>query len=345
MASSKSFLFIDRDGTLASLSADTKNWLPAERSILALNKLSESGFGLVLLVQEVPTGLALGRQQALVELFQSQGICFDDVLLCPHDLQNDCVCRKPHLGLLRTYLTRTDIDWTRSQLIGDEAIDNTLAENAGIPFIRFNAISTPWERIASQLLTLPRKAEVNRKTKETSIKVNVDLDGTPGAKVATGIGYFDHMLEQLAKHGGFELKVDVQGDLNVDEHHTVEDTALAIGEAIRRALGDKLGIGRYGFVVPMDEAESRVSIDLSARPHLNFVGNFPREYVGELPTELVPHFYRSFSDMLGATLHIEVFGENAHHMVESTFKAVGRALRTAIGRGNTMDLPSTKGTL
>lgn len=339
----KRYLFMDRDGTLARRSDASGAWLPSERSIPALLKLSEAGFGLVMLVEEVPSKENSDQQSALIDLFRSQGVQFEAVLTCPHSREEDCICRKPHLGLIRPYLTRSGIDLSRSRIIGDESVDMALAENAGVTSIRFGDLG--WEAIARQLAELPRTNKLLRKTKETSIQVEVDLDAEPGARVSTGIGYFDHMLEQLAKHGGFQLSVSVEGDLGVDEHHTVEDTALALGETIRGALGDKLGIGRYGFVVPMDEAECRVSIDLSGRAHLNFRGNFPREFVGELPTELVSHFYRSFADSLGATLHIEVFGENAHHMVESTFKAVGRALRSAIGRGSTMDLPSTKGIL
>ncbi len=192
---------------------------------------------------------------------------------------------------------------------------------------------------------LARKATVIRKTKETSIVASVDLDGEGAANIDTGIKYFDHMLEQISKHGGFDLKVEVAGDLEVDEHHTVEDTALVLGECLNKALGDRRGIGRYGFLLPMDEAEAKVSIDLSGRPYLVFKGQFSREYVGELPTELVSHFFRSLSDSLRATLHIEVSGENAHHMVEACFKAVGRSLRQAIARDGSNVLPSTKGLL
>jgi len=191
----------------------------------------------------------------------------------------------------------------------------------------------------------PRFAEVKRVTKETSVSVQVDLDRSGQVAIKTGIAYFDHMLDQLAKHGGFNLVVDVKGDVEVDEHHTVEDTAIGIGEALRKALGDKAGIGRYGFSLPMDEAQAQVLIDLSGRAYFKFDGQFTREYVGELPTELVPHFFRSLSDSLLATLHMEVKGENNHHMVESLFKALGRALRPAIGRGPTNELPSTKGIL
>ncbi|MGI9221432.1 MAG: imidazoleglycerol-phosphate dehydratase HisB, partial [Woeseiaceae bacterium] len=189
-----------------------------------------------------------------------------------------------------------------------------------------------------------RTAKVDRNTNETRISVAVNLDQDNPVTVATGIGFFDHMLEQIAKHGGFALDVNCAGDLHIDDHHTVEDTALCLGAALRQALGGKFGIGRYGFVVPMDESEARVSIDLSGRSRFVFDGAFTADRVGEMSTEMVQHFFQSLSDALGAALHIEVSGENAHHMVEACFKAVGRALRMAMRRdGNA--LPSTKGTL
>lgn len=190
-----------------------------------------------------------------------------------------------------------------------------------------------------------RKASVSRTTRETSILASVNLDGQGKAEVDTGIPYFDHMLEQVSKHGNFDLSLQVGGDLEVDEHHTVEDTALVLGECLSKALGDRMGIGRYGFLLPMDESEAKVSLDLSGRPYLVFKGAFSREFVGELPTELVSHFFRSFCDSLGATMHIEVTGENTHHMVEACFKAVGRSLRQAILLYEGEGLPSTKGVL
>jgi len=189
-----------------------------------------------------------------------------------------------------------------------------------------------------------RRAEVTRETRETAVRVRVDLDCAAPPRVRTGIGFFDHMLEQLASHAGFSLELSCQGDLQVDEHHTVEDSALALGEALRQALGDKRGIERYGFLLPMDESLAQVAIDLSGRPCCVFDGRFLRESVGGLPTELVPHFFRSLSDALRATLHVTVRGENAHHMIEACFKGVGRSLRQAIRREGT-EVPSTKGIL
>jgi imidazoleglycerol phosphate dehydratase HisB len=185
---------------------------------------------------------------------------------------------------------------------------------------------------------------VQRQTRETSIKVEVNLDAEGPIHSATGLAFFDHMLEQLAKHGGFAMQLDCKGDLQVDEHHTVEDCALAIGEVLRRALGDKLGLGRYGFLLAMDEAQAQVAIDLSGRAYPVFEGSFNRTEVGGLATELVPHFFRSLGDTLGAAIHVAIRGDNTHHMVEACFKGVGRALRQAFRReGN--ELPSTKGVL
>jgi imidazoleglycerol-phosphate dehydratase / histidinol-phosphatase len=201
-----------------------------------------------------------------------------------------------------------------------------------------------WPQIARRLTSTLRTATVARKTKETAIDVEVRLDEEAPIRVATGIGFFDHMLEQIAKHGGFSLQLSCSGDLHIDEHHTVEDCALALGQALKTALGDKRGIQRYGFMLPMDEALARVAIDLSGRPYFVFEGTFGRDQVGQLPTELVPHFFRSLAETLGAAINIKVSGENTHHMIEACFKGVGRALRQAIRITDTQ-LPSTKGML
>jgi imidazoleglycerol-phosphate dehydratase/histidinol-phosphatase len=201
-----------------------------------------------------------------------------------------------------------------------------------------------WPAIAKRIVGQARRAQVHRSTKETDIQVEVDLSREGPIVIATGLGFFDHMLEQIAKHGGFALELKCAGDLHIDEHHTIEDCALALGAALREALGDKQGIARYGFLLAMDEAEARVALDLSGRPFFVWEGHFNRERVGELPTELVPHFFRSLAQALGAALHISVRGDNSHHMIESCFKGVGRSLRQAI-RVEGSELPSTKGTL
>jgi imidazoleglycerol-phosphate dehydratase/histidinol-phosphatase len=206
------------------------------------------------------------------------------------------------------------------------------------------ASAQTWEGIAHAILDRPRAATVTRRTRETVIDVNVDLDREADAQVATGLGFLDHMLEQLGKHGGFKLDVACTGDLHIDEHHTVEDVALALGQALREALGDKRGIQRYGFLLPMDEADAEVSVDLGGRPFIVFEAAFPREQVGGLPTELVPHFFRSLAETLGAAIHVRIRGDNTHHMIEVCFKAVARALRQAFKREGA-ELPTTKGRL
>jgi imidazoleglycerol-phosphate dehydratase/histidinol-phosphatase len=201
-----------------------------------------------------------------------------------------------------------------------------------------------WDRIAHELVTCPRTATVERVTSETTIRVSVDLDRAGESRVATGVGFLDHMLEQLAKHGGFSMSVECDGDLHIDEHHSVEDVAIAVGEAIREALGDKRGIGRYGFTLPMDEAQATAALDLSGRPYFVFEADFDRERVGDLPTEMVEHFWRSFADAMRCTLHLSIGPGNAHHQIEVGFKAVARALRQALPRKGS-ELPSTKGML
>jgi imidazoleglycerol-phosphate dehydratase/histidinol-phosphatase len=350
--SQRKILFIDRDGTLIAEPADfqidsVEKFALLPGVIPALLSLRDAGWRFVMVTNQDGLGTkSYPRrkwdqiQTLLTGVLSSQGIAFDDVLVCPHRPADACECRKPRLGLLRDYLADAGWDRTRSALIGDRDTDLQLAANMGIRGIKMGA----WPKIAKTLLGEPRTASIERKTKETSISVTVDLDGDGRAKIKTGIGFFDHMLEQISKHGGFDLDLNVDGDLHIDEHHTVEDVGLALGTALKQALGDKIGIGRYGFTVPMDETLASAAIDLSGRAHFKFDGRFPREAVGGLPTEMVPHFFRSLSDALGATLHLTVKGENAHHMVESCFKAVGRALRPAFKLGGD-GLPSTKGAL
>jgi imidazoleglycerol-phosphate dehydratase/histidinol-phosphatase len=237
------------------------------------------------------------------------------------------------------------LDVERSAMIGDRDTDLVFARNLGIRGMKVRRNGTPeetWPAIVRELTA--RRARSERKTKETQIDVAVDLDATDPIQVTTGIGFFDHMLEQVAKHGGFSLRLTCKGDLHIDEHHTVEDCALALGECLRKALGNKVGIGRYGFLLAMDESQAQVAIDLSGRAYATFEGTFGRDQVGGLPTELVPHFFRSLADTLGAAVQVSVKGENSHHMVEACFKGVGRALRQAFRRDGD-DLPTTKGVL
>ncbi len=350
-------LFIDRDGTLIEEPADKQidqmeklAFLPGV--IPALLNLKKAGFSFVMIsnqdglgTESFPTKDFTGPHELMLKIFKSQGITFDSIRICPHKPLDGCECRKPKIGLLMDYLVEQKMDRDACYVIGDRETDMELAKNLGIKALKIDQKnSVAWERLCSTILLQARMANITRKTKETEILVNVNLDKKDDIDIKTGIGFFDHMLEQLAKHGGFSLHLSVKGDLEIDEHHTVEDTAIALGEAIKKALGDKMGIGRYGFLLPMDESLAHVSLDLSGRSYFVFSGDFKRETVGELSTELVPHFFRSFADGLKATINIEVKGENAHHMIEASFKGLGRALRQAIEKTDE-SLPSTKGVL
>jgi imidazoleglycerol-phosphate dehydratase / histidinol-phosphatase len=350
-------LFIDRDGTLIEEPPDEQvdalekiRFMPGVFAALAF--LQRAGYRLVIVTNQDGLGTESfprphfeKAQRFLVDAFASQGIEFDAVLVCPHRSTDGCQCRKPSTFLIEQYLRTRGTALTSSAVIGDRDTDLQLAANLGVKGLRVRrngSSEETWDAVVRALTE--RRAQVSRHTQETRIEVCVNLDRTEPLKVATGIGFFDHMLEQLAKHGGFALELTCQGDLHIDEHHTVEDCGLALGEAVRKALGAKLGLARYGFLLPMDEAEAQIAIDLSGRPYAQFVGELKREAVGGLPTELVPHFFRSFAETLGAAVHVRVAGENAHHMIEASFKGIGRALRQALRREG-QELPTTKGVL
>lgn len=354
--SKQKILFLDRDGTLIDEpedkqvdSIDKLMFLPDV--IPSLLKLKKAGYSFVMVSNQ--DGLGTTRflqknfecvQELMLRIFYSQGVDFIDVLICPHTASQGCECRKPKLGLVMNYLREQKIDTACSYMIGDRETDMQFAKNMGIEGIRIQQGVFSWTNISEYILSQPRSATLMRKTQETSINVKINLDDEGQTAIGTGIGFFDHMLEQLAKHAGISLSLEAKGDLVIDDHHLVEDVAIVLGEVLRKALGDKRGIGRYGFLLPMDESLSQVAIDLSGRSYFSFRGEFKRENVGGLSTELIPHFFRSFAEGLKATLHIEVTGENTHHMIESIFKCVGRALRQAIAKiDNT--LPSTKGIL
>jgi len=344
------YVFVERIGGLlrrpASRSPVTLAELRLQPGCLqALQALRAAGFGLVLL-DDPDTLRQLGAAPLslfVTELLNGEGIAADAVLACEHGESVACDCTLPGIGLVADYIADADLDRARSAVVGDRSESLALARAMGIPGLKLDT-GRGWSDIAHELIDRPRRAEVRRKTRETDITVSVDLDRAGEPAITTGIGFFDHMLEQLGKHGGFALSVQCRGDLEVDEHHTVEDVALAIGQALRKALGDKLGIARYGFLLPMDEAEAQVAIDLSGRAWFVFEGEFPRAEIGGLPTELVSHFFRSLSETLGAAIHLSVRGDNAHHMVEACFKGVARTLRQAVARSGS-ELPSTKGAL
>jgi len=280
----------------------------------------------------------------MLSLFSSQGIEFAAEHIDPHFESDASLDRKPGIGMLLDYLKSGELNLEDSWVIGDRQTDLQLAENMGIGGFLCGPDGEAWEEIAHRLCMQPRRASIQRDTNETQIRVEVDLDSSGANEISTGIGFFDHMLDQIAAHGGFRLLLNCKGDLEIDEHHTVEDCALALGQALDQALGERRGIGRYGFVLPMDESLAEVAIDLSGRPVIEFTADFPRDMVGGMSTEMVRHFFASLSQSLRCALHLKVRGENTHHMVEGLFKGAGRALRPALARQGT-DLPSTKGVL
>jgi imidazoleglycerol-phosphate dehydratase / histidinol-phosphatase len=356
-SSSKKVLFVDRDGTLIEEPPDEQvdsiakiRFMPGV--FAALRQARSAGYDLAIVTNQDGLGTASFPQrsfdephQFMLDAFSSQGIEFDAVFVCPHRKSDGCDCRKPRTRLVEAYVRERGVDLAASAMVGDRATDLEFAQNLGVRGLlvrRHGTEAETWPAIVHSLTA--RSAQIKRKTKETDIDVAVNLDATGPISIATGIGFFDHMLEQLAKHGGFALTLQCKGDLEIDEHHTVEDCSLALGEALRAALGDKLGLARYGFVLPMDEAQVRVAIDLSGRAYGVFEGRFAREAVGGLPTELVPHFFRSLAESLKAAIHVTITGENSHHMIEACFKGTGRALRQAFRREGA-ELPSTKGLL
>ena len=350
-------VFLDRGGTLVEEPTggpmDAMENLRLVPSVIpSLLRLKAAGYQFVIVTNQGGLGGPAFSREAferadafLLALFASQGIAFAGNFVCPHPPEAGCACRKPGIGLVRDFVNAAPLDRERSAMVGDRNTDVEFARNLGIQGFKLGAPGAEsWATIAHLLVDRPRTASVHRRTRETDIRVSVDLDSEAEPHATTGLGFFDHMLEQLGKHGGFKLDVQCSGDLHIDEHHTIEDVALTLGQALREALGDKRGIQRYGFLLPMDEADAEVSIDLGGRPFLVFDGAFPRDRVGELPTELVPHFFRSLAETLGAAIHVRVRGENAHHMIEVCFKATARALRQAFVRHGD-ELPTTKGQL
>jgi len=353
---SRKILFVDRDGCLIEEPADQQIDSYEKLALLpgviaALQRCVAAGYELVMVTNQdglgtdaFPQASFDGPHALLLRILASQGITFREQLIDRSFAHENLDTRKPGVGLARHWLA--DDGWSRAQsaMVGDRETDLAFAANMGVRGLRVGPEGMTWAELAHALLDAPRTAEVVRKTKETSIRVSVDLDRVADPEIHTGLGFFDHMLEQIGKHGGFALQLRCDGDTHIDEHHTIEDSALALGQALKQALGDKRGIGRYGFALPMDESAARAELDLSGRPYFVFEGEFPRERVGDVPTELVPHFFRSLCETLGANLHLTVHGDNAHHMVEGCFKVVARTLRQAIRREGA-DLPSTKGSL
>jgi len=353
-------LFVDRDGTLieepADFQIDRFDKLRFVQGVIpAMLRLRDAGYQFVMVTNQDGLGTDAfpqadfdGPHALMMQVFESQGIAFRDVLIDTSLPADNAPTRKPGIALATPLLRDRGIDWSRSAMVGDRETDNAFAKNLGIRAFQLRTAQFggewDWPSIAHELADAPRTARVRRNTRETRIDVAVDLDRAAEPKVSTGLGFFDHMLEQIGKHGGIALELRCEGDLHIDEHHTVEDSALALGQALREALGDKRGIGRYGFTLPMDESLASAALDFSGRPYFVFDGAFVRDRVGGLPTELVPHFFRSLCETAGLNLNLRVQGENDHHKVEACFKAVARALRQAVKREG-RELPSTKGTL
>ena len=348
-------LFIDRDGTLivepADEQIDSLEKLELIDGVIpALLQLQSAGYELVIVSNQDGLGTESYPQadfdipqQKMLSVFNSQGVHFSAEHIDEHFEGDNAPTRKPGIGMVLDYLKSGELDLNDSWVIGDRETDLQMAANMGIGGLRLGEGFESWSSIAHRLANKPRQATVVRKTNETDITVRVDLDAV-GTSIDTGIGFFDHMLDQLASHADMQLELRCAGDLEIDEHHTVEDCALALGNAINESLGDRRGIGRYGFVLPMDESIAQVAVDLSGRPAFQFSAEFSRDNVGGLSTEMVRHFFASLSQSLGAAIHMEVTGNNTHHMVEALFKGAGRALRPALAKTGD-SLPSTKGIL
>ncbi|MFT4835048.1 MAG: imidazoleglycerol-phosphate dehydratase/histidinol-phosphatase [Flavobacteriaceae bacterium] len=290
----------------------------------------------------------------MMRVLENEGIKFDAVHIDEHFPKDNHPNRKPGIGMLTEYLNG-EYDIANSYMVGDRVTDIQLAENLKCKGIHIadegetSAVLTTssWKEIYEFLVLHPRKASVTRKTKETDIFIDLNLDGSGVTSMDTGLGFFDHMLDQLGKHGGIDLTVKVKGDLHIDEHHTIEDTALALGECFLKALGNKKGINRYGFLLPMDDVLAQVAIDFGGRPWMVWEAEFKREKIGEMPTEMFLHFFKSFSDTAKCNLNIKAEGDNEHHKIEGIFKAWAKAIKMAIKRNpeEMSSLPSTKGVL
>jgi len=341
--------FLDRDGTLL--------WEPpvteridslAELRLLpnvpeSLAALQAHGYALVIVSNQdglggpsYPRSIFDTVQAEFLRRLAEKNISISEVFVCPHVLADDCPCRKPRTGLVEEYVRCEQVDLAHSLMIGDRQSDAEFADNLGVRFIR---METNWR--------FPRFASLKRKTTETDISLLLNIDGSGVTEISTGIGFFDHMLDLLARHALFDLSLRVDGDLSVDEHHTVEDAGLALGKALADAIRDRQGLERYGFLLPMDESLVETALDLSGRSCLVFQGSFRRRYVGTMPTELVPHFFEAFGQALRCGLHITIRrGKNDHHKIEAIFKSVGRCLRQALRNcPHESGVPSTKGVL
>lgn len=354
----KKALFIDRDGTLIEEPADEQiddfsklSFVPGTfRALSALREMTD--FELVMVSNQDGLGTSAFPEETfwpvhnfILNTLKGEGVEFDDILIDRHFPEDNAPTRKPGTGMLTRYMDGS-YDLENSYVIGDRESDMQLARNLGCKALQIGTDGLDWKRITEIIVAGERTAEVHRVTRETDVYVRIDLDRQGRCEVETGLGFFNHMLEQLAHHGGLSLTIKVKGDLNVDEHHTIEDTALALGEALRKSLGNKLGIKRYGFCLPMDDCLCQVALDFGGRPWLEWQADFKREHVGDMPTEMFLHFFKSLSDAAAMNLNIKAEGKNEHHKIEGIFKAFARAVKVAVERDvRHLVLPSSKGTL
>ncbi|MBQ2165872.1 MAG: bifunctional histidinol-phosphatase/imidazoleglycerol-phosphate dehydratase HisB [Bacteroidaceae bacterium] len=353
----KQVLFIDRDGTILVEPEDEQidsfekfQFVPGViRNLHFIRTHLDFEFVMVsnqdgLGTDSYPEETFWPTHNLMLQTLKGEGIEFDDILIDRSFPEDNLPTRKPGTGMLTKYM-QGNYDLENSYVIGDRETDAKLAENLGCKALILSD-ELDWNRISEILFAGERTASVRRTTKETDIDISLCLDGTGKSDISTGLGFFDHMLEQIAKHGSIDLKIHVKGDLNVDEHHTIEDTGIALGECIGKALGDKRGIERYGYTLPMDDCLCSVALDFGGRPWLVWDAEFHRERVGDMPTEMFLHFFKSFSDAARMNLNIKAEGENEHHKIEGIFKALARSLKMAVKRDiYKYQLPSSKGML
>ena len=351
----KKAIFVDRDGTLLKEPADEQidslekvDFVPG--AISGLKALTGLGYELVMASNQdglgtsaFPENTFWPAQNLLLKTLKGEGVVFDDILLDTHFPADNSPCRKPGTGMFGKYLDGS-YDLASSWVIGDRETDLQLAANLGAKGLQVGPLS--WADIVETIRSSERSAVIERKTAETDISICVDLDGKGPSSIDTGLKFLDHMLNQLVTHGGIGLQLSCKGDLEVDEHHTMEDVGIALGEALRQALGDKRGIERYGFALPMDESRAIVLLDFGGRSELVWDVEFTREYIGDVPTEMFPHFFKSLANAMQANLYVQARGENNHHLAEAVFKAFARSLKQAVRRNVfSYDLPSSKGLL
>ena len=355
----KKILFIDRDGTLIKEPEDEQidafeKLIFVEgvfRNLSFIRKNLDFEFVMVsnqdgLGTDSFPEDTFWPVHNFILQTLKGEGIEFDNVLIDRHFPTDNHPCRKPGTGMLKEYIENPEYDIAGSYVIGDRDTDAQLAENLGCKSLILGKDGMNWEKIAEILFAGERVTEIVRTTKETDITVRLNLDGTGKCDIKTGLGFFDHMLEQIGRHGMMDLYVRCNGDLYVDEHHTIEDTGIVLGECISKALGDKRGIERYGYSLPMDDCLAQVCLDFGGRPWLVWDAEFKREKIGEMPTEMFYHFFKSVSDSAKMNLNVKASGENEHHKIEGIFKAFARSIRMAVKRDiYHYQLPSTKGAL